>query len=131
MKEAEISGTAVDMGGELIEQPVPLIIDSAARNTAARLEESETMEMEIKQDVLKRQGTGIQGETKRRHREGIKKSRRNMPGVAYEELEDDLDELDKPKRCRWNINCFSTPCNCKEKTQPMRKHSSEAGYSTK
>jgi hypothetical protein len=93
-----------------------LIIDPAARDTAARLEERETMETEIKQDVLKRQGTEIQGEAKRRHREGIKRSRRSRPEVAYEELEDDLDELDEPKRCRWNINCISTPCNCKETT---------------
>jgi len=130
LKEAEISGTAVDMDEELIEQPGPLILDPAVRNTAARLEESETMETEIKQDVLKRQGTGIQVETKRRHREGIKRSRRSMQEVAYEELEDDLDELDEPKRCRWNINCIFTPCNCKEKTQQMRRQETGAGQGT-
>ena len=130
MKEAEISGTTVDMGEERIEQTVPLIIDPAARDTAARLEERETMETEIKQDVLKRQGTEIQGETKRRHREGIKRSRRSRPEVAYEELEDDLDELDEPKRCRWNINCISTPCNCKETTQPMRRQETSVGWGT-
>jgi len=88
------------------------------------------METEIKQDVLKRQGTGIQGEAKRRHREGIKRSRRSRPEVAYEELEDDLDELDEPKRCRWNINCIFTPCNCKGTTQPMRRQETSAGRGT-
>ena len=57
------------------------------------------METENQQDVLKRQAPVMQSETKWRHREGIKRNWRDRPDVSYEELENDLDELDKPKRC--------------------------------
>jgi len=44
-----------------------------------------------------------------------------MPEVSYEELEDDLDELDKPKKCRQSINCISKPCSSTAGTQPIEK----------
>ena len=54
-------------------------------------------------------------------REGIKRNRRDMPEESYEELEDDLDELDEPERCRQSINRISKPCNCTAETQPIEK----------
>ena len=90
-------------------------------NPAAKLEERELMRTENQPDVLKRQAPVMQSETKWRHREGIKRNRRDMPEVSYEELEDDLDELDEPKRCRQSINCISKPCSCTAGTQPIEK----------
>ena len=116
LKEAEISGTAVSRDKEMTNQPAPL-----TPNPAAKLEERELMETENQQDVLKRQAPVMQSETKWRHREGIKRNRRDMPEVSYEELEDDLDELDEPKRCRQSINCISKPCSCTAGTQPIEK----------
>ena len=49
LKEVEISGTGVPRDEEMTDQPAPLIT-----NPAAKLEERELMETEIKQDGLKR-----------------------------------------------------------------------------
>ena len=127
---AGITSTTVPVDVEMTDQPEPMNPNPAARNTAARLRGSETMETEVKQELLKRHAPETQGETKRRHREGIKRNRRSMPEVAYEELEDDLDEYDEPKRCRWNVNCIFTPCNCKKEFQPMRRRGTVASLET-
>jgi len=41
----------------------------------------------------------------------IKRSQRDIPIVPYE---DDLDELDQPKHCRYGANCILGQCNCIE-----------------
>ena len=44
----------------------------------------------------------------------IKRSQRDIPVVSYEELEDDIDDLDQPKRFRYGVNCLLGQCNCME-----------------
>ena len=44
----------------------------------------------------------------------IKRSQRDIPVVSYEELEDDIDDLDQPKRFRYRVNCLLGQCNCME-----------------
>ncbi len=39
-------------------------------------------------------------------------SQRDILFVSYEDLEDNLDDLNKPKRCRYGINCLLGQCNC-------------------
>ena len=82
-----------------------------------------TLELDINLDTSavmggtqKQQRYQQHGESKWRHKEGIKRSqRRDIPIVSYKELEDDLDDLDQPKCCRYGANCILGQCNCIEK----------------
>ena len=41
-----------------------------------------------------------------RHREGIKRSQRDIPFILYKDPEDDLDELDQSKRCMLFLHIY-------------------------
>ena len=81
-----------------------------------------TLELDINLDTSavtggtqKRQRYQQHGESKWWHKEGIKRSQRDIPFVSHKELEDDLDDLDQPKCCRYGANCILGQCNCIEK----------------
>ena len=44
------------------------------------------------------------------HKEGIKRSQRDILFVSYEEQEDDLYDLDHPKRSRYVVNRLLGQC---------------------
>ena len=62
----------------------------------------------------KRKRNQQHGESKWIHREGIKRSQRDIPVFSYEEIKEDTDELDQPKHCRYGANCILGQCNCME-----------------
>ena len=39
-------------------------------------------------------------------------SQQDMPFVSYEEPEDDLDDFNRPKQCRYDFNHLIEQCNC-------------------
>ena len=58
----------------------------------------------------KRQTNHQQGESNWRNKEGIKRSQRDILFVSYEEQEDDLYDLDHPKRSRYGVNRLLGQC---------------------
>ena len=52
----------------------------------------------------KQQRNQQQRESKWTHREGFKRSQPYIPFVFYKELEEDLDDLDQSKQCRYGAN---------------------------
>ena len=45
-------------------------------------------------------------DSKWRQREGTKRSQRTNPRISYEEIVDDMDELDQPKLFKYRVNVY-------------------------
>ena len=72
------------------------------------------------------------------YREWIKRSQQTNQKISYTKCEDDIDELDQPKRCKLWINCLLIQYKCSEqlapnteKGEPIKAHHEDVGVVTR